>query len=83
MTTNDYCYYGACVTRMVATSAYSSDKLSYMSGPLLLPPTVATGSMTSDDHFYYGAHGTRAVSISPNIRASHLTLADHCYYHLH
>jgi hypothetical protein len=34
--------------------------------PLLLPPIVATGSMTTDDRCYCGARGTRAVSTIPN-----------------
>jgi hypothetical protein len=31
---------------------------------LLLAPTVVTGRMTSDDHCYCRAHGTRAVATS-------------------
>jgi hypothetical protein len=34
--------------------------------PLLLPPTVATGSMISDDRCYCGTCGTHMVSTSPN-----------------
>jgi hypothetical protein len=46
MTSDDCCYYGARGTRVVATSAHSSDGLFDISGPLLLPKTVATGGMT-------------------------------------
>jgi hypothetical protein len=50
------------VARAVATSAHSSDMLSDISGPLLLPPTVATGDMTSGDRCYYCARGMRVVA---------------------
>jgi hypothetical protein len=50
---------------MVSTRHQSSDKPSDISGLLLLPPTVVTGYMTSDDRCYYWARGTRMVVTSP------------------
>jgi hypothetical protein len=47
---------------MVSTSPNSSDRLSDISGPLLLPSTIATDYMTSDDCCYYWAHVMRAVA---------------------
>jgi hypothetical protein len=55
-------YCGTRGTRAVATSAHSNDGQSDISGPLLLPPTIATGSMTSEDRCYYVARGTRVVA---------------------
>jgi hypothetical protein len=43
---------GECGTRAVAASVNSNDGQSDISGPLLLPPIIAMGSMTSDDHWY-------------------------------
>jgi hypothetical protein len=45
-----------------------------ISGLLLLPPTVAMGHLTSDDHCYYWARGTRMVATSPTVAMSGLTL---------
>jgi hypothetical protein len=53
MPSDDRCYCGAHGTRVVATSTHSSDGLSDISKLLLLPPTVATCDMTSDDRYYY------------------------------
>jgi hypothetical protein len=72
---------------MGATSAHSSDGSSDISGPFLLPPTVATGYMTSEDHCYYGAHGTRVGATSMHnsdgpsniVAMGVLTLVD-CWY---
>jgi hypothetical protein len=44
----------------------NGDGPSDISRSLLLPHTVAKGSMTSNDHFYRGARGTRAISTSSN-----------------
>jgi hypothetical protein len=57
-------YYGSRGTHMVAVSAHSSDRQSDINRSLLLPPTIATGSMTSEDHCYCGVRGTRAVADS-------------------
>jgi hypothetical protein len=56
------CYYGAHGMHAGATSAHISDGPSDISGPLLLPPTVATDDMTSDDCCCYWAHDTHAVA---------------------
>jgi hypothetical protein len=45
-----------------ATSAHSSDGPSDISGLLLLPPTVATVYLTSDDCCYCEARGTHMVA---------------------
>jgi hypothetical protein len=44
-----------------ATSAHSSNGPSDINRSLLLPPTIATCSMTSDDHCSCWAHGTHVV----------------------
>jgi hypothetical protein len=51
---------------VVASSAHSSDVPSDISGPLLLPHTVATCYMTLDDCCYCWARGMRVVAISPH-----------------
>jgi hypothetical protein len=56
------CYCGTRATHVVSTSPNSSDRLSDISGPLLLPSTIATGYMTSDDCCYYWAHVMRVVA---------------------
>jgi hypothetical protein len=40
---------------VVVASAHSNDGQSDISGPLLLPPTIPMGSMTSEDRCYCGA----------------------------
>jgi hypothetical protein len=52
--------------RVVAIGAHNSDGSSDICGLLLLPPTVATGYMTSDDRCYCGARGMHPVSTSPH-----------------
>jgi hypothetical protein len=59
-------YYGTRGTRTVVVSIYSSDVSSNISRPLLLPPTIAMGYMTLDDHCYCGARGTRMASTRCN-----------------
>jgi hypothetical protein len=49
LTLVDRYYCGARGTHVGATSAHTNDGPSDISGPLLLPPTVATGDMTSND----------------------------------
>jgi hypothetical protein len=49
-----------------AISAHSSDGPSDISGPLLLPPTMMTGSLTSMSRCYCRTRGTREVPTSPN-----------------
>jgi hypothetical protein len=56
------CYCGTRGTHVVSTSPNSSDRLSDISGPLLLPSTIATSYMTSDDCCYYWAYVMRAVA---------------------
>jgi hypothetical protein len=51
---------------VVATSPHNNDELSDISGPLLLTPTIATGSLTSEDVATVGAHGTSVVATSPH-----------------
>jgi hypothetical protein len=46
----------------VAASTHSYDLHSNISTPLLLPPTIATGSMTSEDHCNCGERGTHVVA---------------------
>jgi hypothetical protein len=60
----------------VSTSPHNSEGLSDINGSLLLPPTVVTGYMTSDSHYYCWARGMRAVARSPH---SNDGLAVHCY----
>jgi hypothetical protein len=57
-------YYGSRGTHEVAASAHSSDGQSDINRPLLLPPTIVTCSMTSEDRCYCGVRGTRAVADS-------------------
>jgi hypothetical protein len=45
MTSADRCYCGACDTRAVPTSPNSSNGSSDISGPLLLPSTIAMGTL--------------------------------------
>jgi hypothetical protein len=49
MTSDDRYYCGARGTRVISTSPHSNDGPSDINGPLLLPSTVATGYVTSDD----------------------------------
>jgi hypothetical protein len=44
---------GARDTRTIATSPYSSDGPSDINSLLLLEPTIATDSLTLEDHCYY------------------------------
>jgi hypothetical protein len=44
---------------------------------LLLPPAVATGLLTSDDHCYCWAHGMRTVATSPTVATGILTFVAH------
>jgi hypothetical protein len=75
------CYYEACVTHMVIASAHSSDGPSDINGLLLLSPTIASGSITSEDHCYCGARGTRRGANCVHTSMGRLTSADPCYYH--
>jgi hypothetical protein len=50
-----------------------------ISGVLLLPPTVVTGHMTSDDRCYSWTHGTCVVATSPTVATSVLTLVAPCH----
>jgi hypothetical protein len=68
MTSVDYFYFGTRGTRVGATSAQSSNGMSDISEPLLLPSTMAVGYLTSTGHCYCGAHGMCVVSNSPNSR---------------
>jgi hypothetical protein len=58
------CYRGTRGTRAVATGVHSSDGESDISGPLLLPPIIATCSITSEDRCYCEACVTRVVADS-------------------
>jgi hypothetical protein len=49
--------------------------------PLLLPLTVAMGHMTSNDHSYCWAHGTRAVATTPIVATGVLTLVARRHWH--
>jgi hypothetical protein len=49
---------------VVAASSHNSDGQSDISEPLLLPPTIAKDSKTSEDHCYCGARGTHMVANS-------------------
>jgi hypothetical protein len=64
MTSEDRCYCGTRGTRAVAYSVHSSNGQFDINRPLLLPLTIATGSMISEDHCYCEACGTHAVADS-------------------
>jgi hypothetical protein len=64
MTSENHCYSRAHGMRMSANGTHISDGLFDISGPLLLPPTIATGDMTSDDHCYYWTHRMNTVATS-------------------
>jgi hypothetical protein len=66
MTSDDCCCCGARGTCTVATSGHNNDGLSDISGPLLLPPKVATSNMTSHDHCYYWARDMRGCYWHPH-----------------
>jgi hypothetical protein len=69
----------ACGTRAVATSAQNSDELSDISRPLLLPPTVAMGDMTLDDHCYYWARDMSMVASGATAVIGRMASDDRCY----
>jgi hypothetical protein len=52
-----------------------------ISGPLLLPLTVAMSHMTSDDRCYCWAHDTRVVATSPTVAIEVLALVAHRHWH--
>jgi hypothetical protein len=60
MTSEDCCYCGARGMR-VGAGTYNSDVSSDISGPLLLPPTIATGHLTLADRCYYQPQYQRAI----------------------
>jgi hypothetical protein len=65
MTSADHCYCGARGTREGATSAHSSDGPSNISGPLLLPPTMVMGRLTSVVVATVGTWPSDISSLSP------------------
>jgi hypothetical protein len=56
---------------MIFASPHSSERPSNISGSLQLPPTVATGYMTSDDCCYYWARDTLVAATSPHNNDGH------------
>jgi hypothetical protein len=66
MTSVDRCYCGTRDMHVGATSSHSSNGPSNISGPLLLPVTMAMGYLTSVSCCYHVARGMSAVPTSPN-----------------
>jgi hypothetical protein len=52
------------VARAISSSPNSSDRPSDISGLVILPSTTVMVNMTSDDHCYCSARGTRAIATS-------------------
>jgi hypothetical protein len=78
-----HCYRGACGPCVIAASAHSSDDQYDINEPLLLPPTIAIRSMTSDDCCYCGEIPHVWLLIAHIAAMGRMTSADHCYCGAH
>jgi hypothetical protein len=60
---------------VVSIRCHSSNDSSDINGSLLLPPTVATGYMTSYDHCCCWSRGTHAVATSSHSSDEHSNIS--------
>jgi hypothetical protein len=91
LTLADRCYRWTHDTRTIATVGHVAHTRLLLaptavmgtdiSGTLLLPPTIATGHMTSDDRCYCWARGMHAVATDPIVAMGVLSLVARHHWH--